>query len=67
MVDPERVIRDLACLIDPDEPPGLAANALARAVVALVRDRGGLQATLMEPAIHAIAFDPRFARGDEGP
>ena len=37
----ERLIRELQCIIDTDEPPGMAARDLARSVVSLVQDRSG--------------------------
>lgn len=40
----ERLINELAPLIDSDEPPGLAAHRLARAAVELIAEREPKQA-----------------------
>jgi hypothetical protein len=50
----ERIIRELAALIDFDSPPGLAANELARAAVSLVVDRESPQALLLADEINAL-------------
>lgn len=41
------LIKAIAREIDHDEPPGLAANVLAGAVLNLVEDRGGKGATVL--------------------
>ena len=56
----ERLIRELAAEIDQDQPPGIAARNLARAVVCLVQDRGGPQAVLLESEINKL--HPRYPR-----
>ncbi len=48
-------MRYLTAAIDPDEPVGMAAGNLARAVVALVQDRGGKEAVLLEGAVNELA------------
>jgi len=47
-------ILGLARVIDPDEPPGLAANVLARSVLALVEDRGAKTAALLASELDAL-------------
>lgn len=60
MMSREQVIRALACLIDADSPPGLAANALARAVVSLVECRETPTVVMLTSAIERIsASHPR--------
>lgn len=51
----ERLIRQLAIAIDSDEPPGIAARNLARAIVCLVQDRDGPDAVLLEVEINKLA------------
>jgi hypothetical protein len=50
----ERLIRQLAAEIDSDEPPGIAARNLARAVVCLVQGRDGPEAVLLEHEINKL-------------
>ena len=56
----ERLIRELAAEIDHDQPPGIAARNLARAVVCFVQTRDGPQAVLLEGEINKLA--PRYPR-----
>lgn len=56
----ERLIRELAAEIDDDEPPGMAACNLARAVVSLVQSREASQAVLLEAEINNLS--PRYPR-----
>ncbi len=64
----EQLIRLLACAIDDDEPPGLAAMKLARAAVALVRKRSGREALDLERALNRLAFEAKFDRSaDKNP
>lgn len=63
--DFEKLVRSLAVAIDPDEPIGMAAGNLARAIVALVRDRGGKEAVLLEGAVNELA--KRYPRNSTAP
>jgi len=57
----ERLYRELARVIDHDEPPGMGAKALARSVLALVENRGG------KAAVHlAIQLDELGVRNPRG-
>ncbi len=58
----EELVHRLAYIIDPDRPPGIAAQNLARAAVALVRDRSGAQGVALEQALNRLAMSARFAR-----
>jgi hypothetical protein len=51
----EDLVRRLAAAIDADEPPGLAATTLARAVVELVRDRESIDALHLAGEIETLA------------
>jgi hypothetical protein len=53
-IDKERCILLLTRIIDHDEPPGLAARNLARAVVSLVQDRSGPESIILESKINAL-------------
>jgi hypothetical protein len=50
----EKLIHELASLIDLGGAPGLAAFRLARAVVSLVQDRDDKQATLLASGLETI-------------
>lgn len=52
-----RALEALEMLIDPDYPPGLAAHDLARAVINLVRDQGGIDALRITIEIDRIATE----------
>ncbi len=60
-VELEDLVRRLARVIDPDEPPGLAAHQLARSVVSLVKNRGGLEAARLIAPIDRLAEEVRRA------
>ena len=63
MTDPiriERLVHELATIIDADEPPGLAAHQLAKAVVSLVKDRESPQAILLTDMLNRL--HPLFKR-----
>jgi hypothetical protein len=50
-----RTLEVLEVLIDSDCPPGLAAHQLARAIVNLVHDQGGMNALRITEQIDNIA------------
>jgi hypothetical protein len=50
----DELIRELVRVIDPDEPPGMAANVLARSVLALVENRGAKTAALLSIQFEAL-------------
>lgn len=64
-IETEHLVRQLARAIDADEPPGMAAGNLARAVVYLVKDREPREAVILEERInHIAALHPRSTNGD---
>lgn len=52
----DELIQALARVIDPDEPPGLAATVLARRVIAFVENRGGKGAFLLVEQLEALNY-----------
>jgi len=52
----DELIQGLARVIDPDEPFGLAATALARRVIALVENRGAKSAFLLAEQLEALNY-----------
>lgn len=50
------LIHRLAALIDPDEPPGLAAHMLADAVLQLVENRGAVGAAQLVRAVQGLSL-----------
>lgn len=55
--DEARALEALEMLIDPDYPPGMAARDLARAIVNLVRDQGGIDALRITIEVDRIATE----------
>ncbi len=55
--DEARALEALELLIDPDYPPGMAAHDLARAVVNLVRDQGGMDAVRIAVEVDRLAAE----------
>jgi hypothetical protein len=60
IVDGDDLRRALTMAIDRDQPPGLAAAELARAVLSLVQDRDAKEAVHIAAAIADVA--QRFPR-----
>lgn len=46
---------ELVKIIDPDEPPGMAAMILARSVLDLIEDRDGKEALILQLEIIRLA------------
>lgn len=63
IVNEARALEALEMLIDPDYPPGLAAHDLARAVINLVRDQGGIDALRITIEVDRIAAELVRPRG----
>lgn len=61
--DEARALEALELLIDPDYPPGMAAHDLARAVVNLVRDQGGMDAVRIAVEVDRLAAELGRPRG----
>lgn len=55
ITDEAEALEALEMLIDPDCPPGMAARDLARSVINLVRDQGGIDALRIAEQIDNIA------------
>lgn len=61
--DEARALEALELLIDPDCPPGMAARDLARAVIHLVRDQGGIDALRVTVEVDRLATELGRPRG----
>jgi hypothetical protein len=59
----DRLARELAAFIDPDQPPGLAATVLANAVLDLVEHRDGKACVYIAADIGDL--EARHPREDE--
>ena len=62
MLTKENLVFAPACLIDRDEPPGMAAATLARKVLALVEDLDAKQAMVLAEELDRLAEATKVAR-----